>query len=116
MHFETPAGERVSDVEEAAELQEALEWTLAQVAGNIAQYRSSHTDAETVVAMRQDFVNLAYVRAFGEHGSSIIGDYIAFGMALLRLLDARKEIMRLTDAVAMRDACLKNLGAWEDGL
>lgn len=46
-------GEGVSEIEEAQELQEALEWTLAQIAGNVAEFRSSHTDAETVVAIRQ---------------------------------------------------------------
>jgi hypothetical protein len=99
---------------EAGELEAALNWTLAQIAGNVAEFRSSHTDAETVLAIRQDFVNLAYVRAYGDAGSSIIGDYVGFGMALLRLLDARKKIMELTEAVAMRDSVIRSLGELED--
>lgn len=101
---------------EAAELQEALEWTLATIAGNVAAFRNSHTDAETVLGIKQDFVNLAYVRAYGDQGTSIVGDYVCYGIALLRLLDARKRIMELTDQVAMRDAIIRNLAAWEDGL
>ena len=105
----------MSDVEaEAAELQEALEWTLAQVQGNVAEFRNTHTDAETVLGIKADFIALSYVRAYGDCGSDIIGDYIAFGMALLRLIDARKRIMELTEAVAMRDSVIRSLGELED--
>lgn len=104
----------MSDVEEAQQLQEALEWTLAAIAGNVAAFRSTHTDAETVLGIKADFVSLAYVRAYGEHSSSIVGDYIGYGVALLRLLDARKRIMELTDQLEMHKAVIKSLGELED--
>lgn len=104
----------MSDLEESQRLQEALEWTLAQLQGNVAQFRSTHTDAETVLGIKADFVSLAYLRAYGDHGSDIVGDYICFGVALLRLLDARKRIMELTEAVAMRDSVIKSLCELEE--
>ena len=103
----------MSEVEEAQELQAALEWCLSSIAGNVAQYRATHTDAETVLGIKSDFETLSWVRlAYGS--AHVTADYVGWGLSLLRLLDARKRIAELEEAVAFRDSVIVSLGDLED--
>lgn len=114
--LEADEGDGVSEIEEAEAINQSLDSILDMMREAIDQHPHPRTPAEVLVTARQDFVNLAYQNlAFGA-GTAIICDYVSLGASLLRLLENRKRIAELEDAVAMRDACLKNLGAWEDGL
>jgi hypothetical protein len=101
------------DAVEAQQLEEALQFTLEALAPTVDEFRTTHDDTETVLGIKRDFVALAYLRmAYG--ATYVLSDYVCGGIAILRLLDARREIAALKDAVEMRDSVIRSLGELED--
>lgn len=103
----------MNEIEEAQELQDALEWCLNSIADNVTTFRSTHSDAETVLGIKQDFEALSWVRlAYG--AAHVTSDYVGWGISLLRLLDARKRIAELEDQLEMHKSVIKSLSDLED--
>jgi hypothetical protein len=101
------------DAVEAQQLEEALQFTLEALAPTVDEFRATHDDAETVLGIKRDFLALAYLRmAYG--ATYVLSDYVCGGIAILRLLDARREIAALKEQVAFRDDVIKSLWDLEE--
>jgi hypothetical protein len=70
--------------------------------------------ASILCTTRTQFVQYGWLHLHCGNSDWIISNYSCLAAALLRLLELRKQVAELEDAVAMRDSVIRSLGEIED--
>jgi hypothetical protein len=70
--------------------------------------------AAILCTTRTQFVQYAWLHLHCGNTDWVTSNYACLAAALLRLLDLRKQVAELEDAVAMRDSVIRSLGEIEE--